>query len=138
MQTVRDERSIGQLLKELSSETSTLLRQEVDLAKTEMSETASRVGNRLGELAVGGGVAFAGALALLAAVILAVAALLYQWMSPAVANWVAPLVVGAIFAAVGYSMVHRALTSLRGEHLTPRKTAQSMQENREWLQAKIQ
>jgi len=40
----KEDRSIGQLLKELTQESSTLLKQEVNLAKTEMSEKASRIG----------------------------------------------------------------------------------------------
>ena len=91
MQAVREERSIGQLLKELRDETTTLLRQEVDLAKTEMGEKASRVGKNLGSLAVGGGVAFLGALALLAAVIYGLTSILNQFMSVGVAIWLAPL-----------------------------------------------
>lgn len=137
MQAVREERSIGQLLKELRDETTTLLRQEVDLAKTEMSEKASRVGTNLGSLAVGGGVAFLGALALLAAVIYGLTSLLNQFMSVGVAIWLAPLIVGLVLAAIGYSLVQKALATLRQERLTPIKTTQTLQENKEWLKARM-
>jgi len=40
----RGDRSLGELFSELSQETNTLIRQEVNLAKTEMSQKASRVG----------------------------------------------------------------------------------------------
>jgi uncharacterized membrane protein YqjE len=135
---VRDERSIGQLLRELTHELSTLLRQEVALAKAEATDAASRLGGYLGELAVGGAVVFAGAMALLAAVVLAVASLLYLWLPPAIANWVAPMAVGAILAAIGLVKVRRTLDKLRHTDLTPRKTTQSLQENRAWLQSRIQ
>jgi len=137
MQALREERSIGQLLKELRDETTTLLRQEVDLAKTEMSEKASRTGRNLGSLALGGSVAFLGALALLAAVIYGLTSLLNQLMSVGVAIWLAPLIVGLVLAAIGYSLVQKALATLRQESLTPRRTTQTLQENKEWLKARM-
>ena len=133
----KDDRSLGQLLKELTSETTTLLKQEVDLAKTEMSEKASRVGTNLGSLAVGGGVAFLGALALLAAAIYGLTSILDQFLSLGVAVWLAPLIIGLILAAVGYSLVKKALETLKRESLAPQKTTESLQENKEWLKQKI-
>jgi Putative Actinobacterial Holin-X, holin superfamily III len=133
----KDERSIGQLLKELTHESSTLLKQEVDLAKTEMSEKASRVGANLGEVAVGGAVALLGAIALVMAAIYGLGAILNNFLSPETASWLAPLIVGGILAAVGYSMIKKALETLKRESLTPEKTTQSLQENKEWLKQKI-
>lgn len=133
----KDDRSLGQLLKELTHETSTLLRQEVDLAKTEMSEKASRVGANLGSLAIGGGVALLGALALLAFAIYGLQALLRQLMDPDVAVWLAPLIIGVILAAVGYSLIKKALETLKRESIAPQRTTQSLQENKEWLKEKI-
>lgn len=138
MQAVREERSIGQLLKELRDETTTLLRQEVDLAKAEMSEKASRTGKNLGSLAVGGGVAFLGALALLAAVIYGLTSIFNQFMSVGVAIWLAPLLVGLVLAAIGYSLLKKALAALKQESLTPQRTTQTLQENKEWLKARMQ
>jgi hypothetical protein len=133
----RDDRSIGQLLKELTQESSTLLKQEVDLAKTEMSEKASRLGANLGEVAVGGSVAFLGAIALLLAVVYGLTSLLNKFMSLGVAAWLAPLIVGVVLAAIGYSLVKKALATLKQEGIAPTKTTQSLQENKEWLKQKI-
>lgn len=133
----KDERSIGQLLKELTHESSTLLKQEVDLAKTEMSEKASRVGTNLGEVAVGGAVALLGAIALVLAAVYGLGAILNNFLSPETASWLAPLIVGGVLAAVGYSMIKKALETLKRESLTPQKTTQSLQENKEWLKQKI-
>ena len=137
MQPLREDRSLGQILRDLRDETSTLLRQEVDLAKTEISEKAARTGSNLGSLAVGGAVAFAGALALLAAVTLGLVSLLSQSMSPEVAMWLAPLIVGLVLAAVGYSLVQKALQALKQEGIAPKRTTQSLKENKEWLTAKM-
>jgi uncharacterized membrane protein YqjE len=135
--STKDERSLGQLLKELSSETTTLLRQEVDLAKAEMSEKVSRVGTNTAAVGVGGAVALLGAMALVAALILGLISLFDNFMSPEVAVWVAPLLVGAVLALIGYSMIKKAMATLRQESLTPKKTTQSLQENKEWLKEKI-
>ena len=133
----KDDRTIGQLLKELTHESSTLLKQEMNLAKTEMSEKASRVGANLGEVAVGGAVAFLGAIALLLAVVYGLTSLLNKFMSLGVAAWLAPLIVGAVLAAVGYSLIKKALATLKQESITPQRTTQSLQENKAWLKQKI-
>jgi len=133
----KEERSIGQLLKELTQESSTLLKQEVSLAKTEMSEKASRVGANLGAVAVGGSVALLGAIALLLAAVYGLTSILNNFMNQEVAVWLAPLIVGGILAAVGYSLIKKALATLKQESITPQRTTQSLQENKEWLKEKI-
>ena len=50
----RDDRSLGELFSELAQKTTTLVRHEVNLAKVEMSEKASRAGKHVGFLAAGG------------------------------------------------------------------------------------
>src|SRR6202012_4272199 len=105
----------GQLLKELTAETTTLLRQEVDLAKTEMGEKASRVGTNLGSLAIGGAVLFAGSLALLFAAVNALTEILAHVFPITVAAWLSPLVLGVVLGVIGYSLVKKALATLKQE-----------------------
>lgn len=137
MQPLRDDRSLGQILRDLREETTQLLRQEVDLAKTEMSEKMSRLGSSLGSVATGGGVLFAGALVLLAALTLGLIALFSQFMDRDVAMWLAPLLVGGVLAFIGYGMVKKALQALKQEGIAPQRTTQSLKENKEWLTAKM-
>jgi hypothetical protein len=66
-QQEREDRSIGELFSELSQKTTTLVRQEIELAKAEMSQKASRVGKNVGFLVIGGIVAYTGLLAVVAA-----------------------------------------------------------------------
>jgi hypothetical protein len=134
---VREERSIGQLLRELGHETNHLLRQELELAKTEMSEKASRVGADVGKIAVGGAIAFAGALALLFTLIRGLTALLALVVPLGVAVWLAPLLIGAVFVGIGYAFARNGLDRLRHEQIKPTKTTQSLQENKEWLRTKL-
>ncbi|MEA2695573.1 MAG: hypothetical protein QOJ16_4960 [Acidobacteriota bacterium] len=136
--TMKEEKSLGQLLKDLTAETTTLLKQEVDLAKTEMGEKASRVGTNVGSVAVGGAVLFAGALALLFAAVNALTEILAHVVPITVAAWLSPLLIGLVLGAIGYSLVNKALATLKQESVTPRRTTQSLQENKEWLKSKMQ
>jgi putative Mn2+ efflux pump MntP len=113
-----------------------LLRQEIDLAKTEMREKIAKVATMGRAAAIGGGLACAGALALLAALILGLVSLLSTVMSAWVAMWVAPLIVGLILAGIGYVMLRNALNTNR-QSLVPYRTAESLQENQQWLKSKI-
>lgn len=63
----KGDRSIAELFSELSRKTTALLRQEVQLAKAEITQKASRVGKNVGFLVIGGVVAYTGVLALVAA-----------------------------------------------------------------------
>lgn len=135
---VREERTIVDLLKELRDESLTLMRQEIALAKTELAEKTSRVGRNVAYLAVGGLILYAGLLFLLGAAMYAIfVGLLKADLSANIASWLAPLIVGAIVGGIGYAFVHKAISTLRHESALPRKTVESLQEDKEWLANKI-
>src|SRR5215210_2482805 len=93
----KEERSIGELFSELAAETSTLVRQEVALAQTELTQKATVVGKNVGFLVVGGAIGYAALLAVLAAVIIGLSA----WI-PA---WISALVVGVVVAVVAFLLI---------------------------------
>ena len=132
------DRSLGDLLRDLSTETGELLRKEVELAKTEMAEKATRVGSDLGAVALGGGMALVGSLALLYAAIAALTAVLDTFLPLGVAIWLAPLIIGGALVFLGYGRISKALADLKQTSLAPRQTTQSLQENKQWLKEKIQ
>jgi uncharacterized membrane protein YqjE len=136
-QRPRGERSYGELLREITHAFTELVRSEVALAKAEMSEKAARAGRHLASVAIGAGVAFAGGLALLAAVVNLVGWLIARVASAGLAVWLAPLLVGGVLAAVGYGMITKAVKALREESLAPEQTRQTLQENKEWLKEKV-
>lgn len=133
---INEDRSLGRLFRDLSTEIVALLRQEIDLAKTEVSEKVAQVGAMSRAVAIGAALGLGGALALLAALVVGLVSLLSKFMSPWVAMWLGPLIVGVVLAAVGYAMVRSAFDTHR-QSLVPRKTAESLQENKEWLKSKI-
>jgi hypothetical protein len=138
MAAVRDDKSLGDLLRELTSEIRQLLKKEVDLAKAEATEKASVVGRGVGEIALGGAIALMGGLVLLAAAVTGLTALLDLFMTTELAAFVAPLLLGGVLAFVGWSKVQKALQLFRSEGVAPRLTVQTLQENKLWLKEKVQ
>lgn len=129
---------IVSLLKELRDEGVTLLRQEANLAKTEVSEKGAKFARNGAYLAAGGAVALIGAVFIL----LAITALLRLGLEAAgvsegAASWLAPLIVGVVVAGIGYALVQKAISTFRHESLVPEKTVETIKENKEWLESKV-
>jgi hypothetical protein len=126
MPGLKEERSIGELFGELSQDMSLLVRQEVQLARLEIEQKASRVGGELGKIATGGLVAYLGALALAAALIL----VLTQ-----VANipaWASALLVGGVLAIAGFIMLQGGFRRIRNLDMTPRRTVETLKDDVQW------
>jgi hypothetical protein len=130
--------SIPTLLRELRDETTTLLRQEVTLAKTEMKENVSRIGGHAVQIALGGFVAYAGIIVLLIGIGHLLGALLIRaGLDEQVAQWLAPSIVGLIVAIIGWVMLSKAKHALTHDDLAPRQTIESLRENKQWAQSKL-
>ena len=125
-----EERSLGELFGDLARDTGTLVRQEVELAKTEMTQKASRAARDIGMLAAGGLVAYAGFLGILAAIVLGLVA-------AGLDAWLAALLVGAVVAAVGALLVQRGLSALKREELAPRQTVETLKEDAQWAKDQV-
>ena len=130
MQPMKQERSLGELFSELASETSTLVRQEVALAKTELTQKAAYVGRNVGLLVVGGAVVCAAFLALMAAAVIG--------LSNAMPSWAAALVVGVVVGIVGGALVFKAAYALKETDVTPRQTVETLKEDAQWVKEKMQ
>ena len=107
MTALRQERSIGELFGQLTQDLSLLVRQETQLAKTEIQEKISRASRDLVALAAGGIVALIGGFAITAAVIL----LLVDPIG--LEPWLAALLVGVLLAGGGYVMLQRGCATSR-------------------------
>lgn len=130
MQQTNDDRSLGELFADLARDMGTLVSQELALARTELSDKATRVGKDIAMLAVGGLVAYAGLLAIIAAVVVLIA-------DRGVPLWVSALVVGLVVAGIGYFLVQRGLSSLKREDLSPRQTIESIKEDAQWAKEQV-
>jgi hypothetical protein len=129
-QQSKEERSLGELFGDLAREMGTLVSQEVTLARTELTRTASRVGKDIAFLAVGGMIAYAGLLAIVAAAIILLATNGVPW-------WLAALVVGLVVAGIGYVLVQRGLAALKREDLAPRQTIESLKEDAQFAKEQV-
>ena len=130
MQVNKDERSIGELFADLAKESSVLVRQEVALAKAELTQKAGKVGKDIGFLAVGGLVLYAGLLAIIAAIIIVLGTIGVPW-------WLSALVVGLVVAGVGYFLVQKGLDALKRENIAPRQTIETLKEDAEWAKEQV-
>jgi len=130
MAQLRDERSLGDLFSDLSRETTTLVRQEVQLAKAELTQSATEAARGIGMLVAGGAVAYAGLLFLLLAIV-------FGLIEAGWDAWLSALVVGLVVAAIGAVLVLRARESLKPANLAPRRTIETLKEDQEWAKEQI-
>jgi xanthine/uracil permease len=130
MAQLRDERSLGDLFSDLSRETTTLVRKEVQLAKAELTQSATEAARGIGMLVAGGAVAYAGLLFLLLAIV-------YGLIDAGWDAWLSALVVGLVVVAIGTILVLRARESLKPANLAPRRTVETLKEDQEWAKEQI-
>jgi predicted membrane-bound spermidine synthase len=115
----RDERSGPEVVTDLWQNVERLLGQELNLLRRDVEQRVAQTRNDVLELSVAGSVAYAGALALTAAIVL----LLSKRLEP----WLSALLVGLLALAAGYGMVHHATRKLAKRDLVPRTTVESLE-----------
>jgi hypothetical protein len=123
---VSDDRSLGELFADLGREISTLVRQEATLAKAELYQKVVRFGKDAGMVAAGVGVAYAGLLAIIACIIIAIADAGLAW-------WASALLVGVVVAALGGLLVWQGLQAMKHEELAPRQSIETVKEDAQWI-----
>jgi hypothetical protein len=126
----RDEKSLGQLFGDLANQLTTLIRKEIELARTEMTSKATSVGRDAAMIGVGGALVYAGFLGLM----VAVALLLVQiGLDP----WLAFLLIGLVVAGVGGALIARGRSAIATADLTPRRTIETIQDDAEWAKERV-
>jgi hypothetical protein len=121
----KDDRSLGELLSELSRETAQLVRKEVELATTEMTAKARKAAAGAAVAAAGGALVHAGLLVLLAAIVIGLAQV-------GVAPWLSAALVAIATMIVGYLLVNRGLAQLRRTNVVPTQTIETLKETASW------
>ena len=125
------DQSIGELVKDLASETSTLVRQEIDLAKAEMTERGKQVGKGAGML---GAAALVGLLAAGALTACLIAAL-----DLAMATWLAALIVTVVFGAIAAVLAMTGRKQIReAAPPVPEQAIESVKEDVQWAKTRTQ
>ena len=119
------DRPIGELLRELSEQTSTLVRQELELARLELTEKGKRAGLGVGMFGGAGVFGFWALGALTAAVILLLAT--------AMTSWLAALIVTAVLGALAGVLALTGRTKLQqAGPPVPEQTTESVKEDVRW------
>lgn len=134
MQRMNEDRSLenkplGDLFGDLASEMANLVRQEVALARVEMTQNAKRLGKNVGYLVVGGAIGYAALLAVIAAVIM----LLDNYMP----SWGAALLVGILIAGISWLLIGKALNAFQESEIAPRETVETLKEDAAWMKQQI-
>ncbi len=124
------ERPIAELLKELSHETATLVHQEMELAKAELSQKGNKARAGAGAGAAAAVVGLAAVGSLTACFIMALAAVVPAWLS-------------ALIVAVVYSVVAAVLGQISKDKLqkaappVPEQTVESVKEDVQWAKTQV-
>jgi hypothetical protein len=125
----KQERSIGELFSDLATETTTLIRQEIELAKVELIEKISNMGRNAVYVVAGGLVGYAALLCLLATIILALAIVIPAWASA--------LLVTVVVGIVAAVLISKGIAALKKANLAPRQTVETLKEDVRWAKQQV-
>ena len=114
--------SVGELLRDLASDSATLIRQELVLARTEAQDKLQQTLTASVELLSGSLLAFA-------ALIVLLDALVYGLTEAGMERWLAALIVGGVVAAIGFLLVRKGQNDLSATRLAPERTAASIRKD---------
>jgi uncharacterized membrane protein YqjE len=123
------ERPAGELLKDLSQQTGTLVRQELELAKAELAEKGKQMGAGAG-LLVGAAVVVLLALGALTAGLIAL-------LATAIDTWLAAVIVFVVYAALAgaLAMAGRARIQ-KAAPPAPEQTIETVKEDVQWAKTR--
>jgi uncharacterized membrane protein YqjE len=122
------EKSIGDLLKQLSEETSTLVKQEMALARAELTEQGKRAGAGAGML---GGAGVAGLLTLGA-----LTATLIALLDTAMDLWLAALIVTIVWAAIAGVLALQGKNKIKEATPPAPQTVETVKEDVRWAKTR--
>lgn len=132
MQTNKENRTFNTLLKDLTHQTSTLVRQEAKLLIAEVLEKKNETHRNLTALAAGAGLLLVGLIYILDAVVYGLAELLPPDFSP----WLAALIVGISVSLIGYTLIAVSKPNLEPSNLAP-KTVDSLERDKNMVKEKL-
>ena len=123
--------SLAELVKQLSEQSSRLARQEMELAKAEMTEKGKQAGIGAGMFGGAGAVGFYALGALIAAAILGLATAVAPWLAALIIAVVLGAIAG-VLALVGKNKVQKATPPV------PEQATESVKEDVEWAKTRAQ
>ena len=125
------ERSLGELLKQLSEQTTRLVHQELELAKAELTQKGKQAGKGAGLFGGAGAIGLAALGALTACFILA--------LSEVVPAWLAALLVAVVYGIIALVLVKQGQAKLKAAGPpVPEQTIETVKEDVEWAKTQMQ
>jgi uncharacterized membrane protein YqjE len=124
------DRSLGELLKQLSEQTTRLVHQELELAKAELTQKGRQAGQGAGMFGGAGALGLAALGALTACFILA--------LSELVPAWLAALIVAVVYGIVAFVLVKQGQAKLKqATPPVPEQTIETVKEDVEWAKTQM-
>lgn len=124
------ETSLGELFTALTTDMTTLVRKEVELARTETVEKISKATRSVVFMIAGGMLAYAGLIGLIIAAIVALGNVMDLWL--------AALIVGLVVIIIGAILLQSGRSRLQQLSIVPEKTVESIKESTEWAKEQVQ
>jgi uncharacterized membrane protein YqjE len=117
--------SIGDLLSNLATQSTNLVRDEIALVGREFYEIGKTIRPALIVLAVGAFLAMLASITLCAAIVLVISQYITTWLSAAIT--------GSIIGVIALTMILISVSRLKQTSFKPEQTLRSLEENKEWL-----
>jgi len=126
MDVSRMDRSLGELFSDLSQQTAELIRQEMRLAKAELSDKLSDVGKHMAMIAAAAVFGLAALMAVTAGVVLLL-------VEVGVEPWLAAVITAVVMGIVAFLLAQSGIAALRKKSIAPVETIDSLKETTQWL-----
>ncbi len=124
------DRSLGELLKQLSEQTTRLVHQELELAKAEITQKGKQAGMGAGMFGGAGALGLAALGALTACFILALNAVMPAWL--------AALIVAVVYGIIAFVLVKQGQAKIKAAGPpVPEQTIETVKEDVEWAKTQM-
>ena len=130
--------SLGTLFRGIIAESTSLVRQEIELARAELGEKMALLQRQVTAMAFGSALLVCAFFLLLSALDRGFTTALASWMDDRIAVWLAPLILAALLGGVGFWLLTSARRTLKQEGLVPEQTVETLQENTTWIKERLQ
>ena len=125
----QEQRSLGDLLRDLANDSTRLVRDEIALARTEATNKARQAGVAVAMMVAGAVLAIPAILFVLQAVVTLLSNFMY--------DWIAMLLVALVLGLAAFLLVRKGQAALSAGSLTPERTAANLKRDVNLVQEKV-
>ena len=125
-----DEPPLKELFRQLGEDASTLVRQEVELGKAELRDTAKSLGKDASRLGIAAVIGLLGAMAGTAFAIIGLGALIDNY-------WLSALIVTVVLLGVAATTAKSAIDRMKEQDLKPTQTIETLRADAAWAKREV-